>query len=283
MDFEPGSQFSYSNSGFDLLGIIIEKVTGWSYSEAVAEYIFRPLKMNKSGFDFPNLQSKNKVSTYSFISLSKNTKAESWNASLTFSSGGLYSTTEDLTKFYNGLTAFKIINKKTFQQATIPYLGGYGWFIDQIQGEKVIDHGGNVEGATSYFLFNPDLDICIVPLNNITSTSLENIGNNIFSALQSKPYRTPQPRREIQLEDSIVQRYTGVFKVSEKMQVSVFSESGKLFMKINNGDKIRMSAERENSFYTNDADIVLEFILLDNRIVQLKLKQGLSTKIADKI
>lgn len=68
-----------------------------------------------------------------------------------------------------------MISEKVFQQAVTPYLGGYGygWFIDQIEGERVIDHGGNIEGATSYFLMNPELDIRIILLNNITSTSLE--------------------------------------------------------------------------------------------------------------
>jgi CubicO group peptidase (beta-lactamase class C family) len=285
LDFEPGTQFSYSNSGFDLLGIIIENVTKSSYSEAVRKYIFKPLKMTNSGFDFPNLQSKNKVSTYSFISSSKHDKAEPWNASLTFSSGGLYSTTEDLGKFYYGLTDFKIINAKTFRLATTPYLGGYGygWFIDQIHGERVIDHGGNIEGATSYFLTNPELDICIILLNNITSTSLENIGNDMYSALRSKPYRIPQPKREIQLDDHVLQKYTGVFKASEKYQVTVLKESGKLFIRINNGNRIPFLAEKENIFYTNDADIVLEFISTDAKINQLQLRQGLSTKVADRI
>ena len=285
LDFEPGTQFSYSNSGFDLLGIIIENITGSSYAEAVRKYIFKPLKMTNSGFDFHNLQNKNKVSTYAFISSSNQEMAEPWNASLTFSSGGLYSNAEDLMKFYYGLTAFKIISERTFQHATTPYLDGYGygWFIDQIQGEKLIGHGGNIEGATSSFLINPKLGICIILLNNITSKSLENIGNKIYSALRSRPYSVPKPKREIQLADHVLQTYTGVYKVSEKYQVSVLKESGKLFIKINNGSKIPMLAEKENIFYTNDADIVLEFMSSDDKTIKLKLSQGLSTKIADRI
>lgn len=285
LDFEPGTQFSYSNSGFDLLGIIIENVTRSSYADAMYKYIFRPLKMTDSGFDFPDLHNKNKVNTYSFISPSKYTQAGPWNASLTFSSGGLYSTIGDLYKFYNGLKNFKIISKKVFQQAVTPYLGGYGygWFIDQIEGERVIDHGGNIEGATSYFLMNPELDICIILLNNITSTSLEKIGNMIYRALRDKPYSIPQPKQEIQFEDHILQKYTGIFKASEKYQVTVLQKSGHLFIRINDGEPIPFSAEKENIFYTNNEDIVLEFISTNNKVTQLKVIQGLSTKIADKL
>jgi len=285
LDFAPGTQFSYSNSGFDLLGIIIEDVTRSSYADAVDQYIFKPLKMTDSGFDFPNLQNKNKVNTYSFISPSKYTPAGPWNASLTFSSGGLYSTIGDLHKFYNGLKHFKMISEKVFQQAVTPYLGGYGygWFIDQIEGERVIDHGGNIEGATSYFLMNPELDICIILLNNITSTSLEKIGNTMYRALRDKPYSIPQPKQTIQLEDHVLQKYTGIFKASEKYQVTVLKKSGQLFIRINDEGPIPFSAEKENVFYTKDADIVLEFISTNNRVTQLKIIQGLSTKIADKL
>ncbi len=285
LDFEPGTQFSYSNSGFDLLGIIIENVTGASYADAMYRYIFKPLKMTGSGFDFPNLQNKNKVHPYSFISPSKYTPAGPWNASLTFSSGGLYSTVGDLHKFYDGLKNDKIISKKVFRQAVTPYLGGYGygWFIDRIGGERVIDHGGNIEGATSYFLMNPELDICIILLNNITSTSLEKIGNTMYRAIRDKPYSLPKPKQEIQLEDSVLQKYTGVFKASEKYQVTVSKQSGQLFIRINDGEQIPFSAEKESVFYTNDADMVLEFIVTDNKVTQLKLIQGLSTKVADKL
>lgn len=285
LDFEPGTKFSYSNSGFDLLGIIVEKVTGSSYQEAVRKYIFNPLKMTNSGFDFPNLRNKNKTTSYSFVSSTKQVETKPWNSSLTFSSGGLYSSTEDLLKFYNGLINFKIISKETFIQATTPFLGGYGygWYIDVIHGDRVIDHGGNVEGATSYFLMNPEHKTCIILLNNITSTSLEKIGNSMYAALQNKPYSIPQPKKEIQLEELTLLKYTGTFEVSESYKVEISKEAGRLFIKINNEDKMPMSAEREGVFFTIDADIVLEFISKNDKIVQLKIQQGLSTKVADKI
>lgn len=210
LDFEPGTQFSYCNSGFILLGIIIEKVTGIPYSDAVNNYIFKPLKMTNSGFDFPNLENKRKVTSYSFVSATKQAETKPWNASLISSTGGLYSSAEDLLKFYKGLTTFKIISKQSYDSATTPVLGGYGygWYIDKIHDEKVINHGGNVEGATSYFLMQPEKNICIILLNNITSISLEKLGNAMYAALQNKPYSLPKPNIEISLEERILKKYT---------------------------------------------------------------------------
>lgn len=285
LDFEPGSKFSYSNSGYDLLGIIIEKVTGLSYSTALSRYIFKPLKMHKSGFNFQELKDKNKVTGYSFASSTKQVEIKFWNPTLTYSSGALYSTTGDLLKFYKGLSDFKIVSKETFNQATTPFLGGYGygWFIDKLYGDTVIDHGGNVAGATSYFLMMPKHQTCIILLNNITSTALENIGNSMYAALQNKPYNIPKPKKEIEIAENSLLKYMGTYEVSEKYKVQISMEAGKLFMQKNNEDKIKLSAEREGLFFIKDGDMVLEFIAKDDKIIQLKISQGLATKVADKL
>ncbi len=285
LDFEPGSKFEYSNAGYNLLGVITEKITGLSYSEAVSRYIFNPLKMNESGFDFQKLKDKNKVTGYSRLTSTKQEETKPWNPSLVYASGALYSTTGDLHKFYKGLRDFKIISKETFLQATTPFKSGYGygWFIDTIHGDRVIDHGGNLEGATSYFLMMPEYKICIILLNNITSTSLEKLGNSIYAALQNKPYSIPHPKKEILLEEHILLSYVGTFEVSDKYRVEISKEAGGLVMKINGADKIKLSAEREGIFFASDEDIVLEFISKDKKVIKLKIRQGLSTKVADKL
>lgn len=283
-DFAPGTRFSYSNSGFDLLGIIIEKVTGSSYAQAMHTYIFKPLNMTSSGFDFRQLTSEHKTTPYAYLSPTKQVEVKAWNASLTFSSGGLYSSTEDLRKFYQGLTGFKLLSKESLDQAMTPFLGGYGygWYIDSLQGDRVIDHGGNVEGSTSYFLMMPERQTCLILLANITSTSLERLGNSIYAALQNKPYRIPQPKREIGLAEGTLQNYVGTFEVSTKYKVGITQEAGKLWIKINDEPKMALLAEREDLFFIDDSDMVLEFIRKDDKIIQVRIRQGLATKVADK-
>jgi CubicO group peptidase (beta-lactamase class C family) len=285
LDFEPGSKFSYSNSGYDLLGFIIEKATRLPYATAVSKYIFNPLKMKKSGFNFQKLQDDNKVTNYAYLSPTKQTEVKIWNSSLTYSSGALYTTAEDLLKFYEGLSSFKIVSEETLKQATSPLLGhyGYGWFDDMIHGDRVIDHGGNIPGATSFFLFSPERKTCIILLNNITSITLEKTGKSVYAALWNKPYSLPKPQKEIQLAEKSLLQYTGIFEVSANYKVEISREAGKLFMSANNGEKVKLSAESENRFFVIDEDMVLEFIHKDDRIVQLKIMQGLATKIADKL
>lgn len=285
LDFEPGTKFSYSNSGFDLLGVIIEKVTGRSYAEVVQSYILTPLHMPHTGLGFADLQDTHKTRLYAYVSPTKHVEVKPWNASLTFSSGGLYSSAEDLLKFYQGLSSFQLVSPETFTQATTPFLGGYGygWYIDHLQGERVIDHGGNIEGATSYLLLMPEHRIGIILLNNITSTSLEKLGNSLYAAVRNKPYAIPHPKQAVALPETILAHYVGTFEVSPTYKVAFVLEAGKLVMKTTTGGKTTLLAEKEGVFFAKDEDLVVEFMAKDAKITQVKIVQGLTTKLADKL
>jgi CubicO group peptidase (beta-lactamase class C family) len=285
LDFEPGTRFRYSNSGFDLLGSVIEKVTGSSYADAVRAYIFKPLHMRNSGLGFAELRDPHKTTLYAYASATKRVETTPWNASLTFSSGGLYSTTADLLKFYRGLSRFQIVTKETFTQATKPFLGGYGygWYIDALHGDRVIDHGGNVEGATSYLLLMPERRLGIILLNNITSTSLERIGNSIYAITQQQPYSLPQPKKRLALAEQALVQYVGTYAVSATYTIEISQEANKLFVRLNGGVSIPLSAEKEHVFFADDDDLVLEFVVKDNKIIEVKMNRGLTTKVADKV
>ena len=264
---------------------LLKKVTGTSYAEVVRAYILQPLRMRHSGFGFADLSDKHKAVLYAYVSATKHVETKPWNASLTFSSGGLYSTLEDLHKFYQGLSTYRLISKETFAQATTPFLGGYGygWYIDTLQGDRVIDHGGNIAGATSYFLLMPERKTGIILLNNITSTSLERIGNTLYVAMQHKPYHLPTPKKAVSLDARTLATYVGTYAVSATYQVAVSQEGTKLFVRLNQGSKIPLSAEKEGLFFADDDDMVLEFVTKDDHSLEVRIKQGLTMKVADKL
>ncbi|WP_278380550.1 serine hydrolase [Chryseobacterium arthrosphaerae] len=285
LDFEPGTQFSYTNSGYILLGIIIEKVTGLSYENAIRKNILEPLKMPHTGFDYLALKSPYKTVPYSYISKTKQEKTEIWNPSLTGPAGQIYSTVEDLYHYYKGLRDYKIVSKEAFKKATTPYLSGYsyGWFIDDLYGKKLINHGGNIEGSTSYFAMLPDDDLCIILLNNITSKKLEKAGNTILAALLGQPYQLPQPRKEITLGDDVLKKYAGNYALSENDVIHILYENGRLFMQNNNDPKIQIRAEKENVFFVQDDDTEVTFIFKKGEKDAVMIKKGLSSKTAERL
>ena len=284
LDFEPGSKFNYCNSGYSLLGIIIEKITGSSYSQNLKKYIFDPLGMKNTGFDYSKVK-KNKVIGYSYLSNSKNVEAEMANSDLLFSSGALYSNTKDLQKFYKGIKSTSIVSEKELQQSISVFKEGYGlgWFIDKIGNDSVVNHGGNIEGFTSYFAMNLHKDICVILLSNTTSTSLERIGNSIYKIVTKQPYVVPKPKQEIKLPDETLSTYAGEYKVSDSYIIKVILEDSKLFIQTNNEQKLRILAEQETQFFIIGENIEIEFIKTNGKVAEIKIKQGLSTKFGDKI
>ncbi|MCT2560847.1 serine hydrolase [Chryseobacterium herbae] len=285
LDFEPGTQFSYTNSGYILLGVIIEKVTGLSYEDAVRKMILNPLKMTHTGFDYLTLKSPYKTVPYSYISKTKHEKIEIWNPALTGPAGQIYSTAEDLYKYYKGLRDYTIVSKESFKKVTTPYLSGYayGWFIDDLYGKKLINHGGNIEGSTSYFAMLPDEDLCIILLNNITSKKLEKAGNTILAAILGQPYTLPQPKKEITLNADLLKKYVGNYALSDDHVIHILNENGQLFIQNDNDPKVRMLAEKEDVFFLQDDDTEITFTFKKGEKDIVMIKKGLSSKTAEKL
>ncbi|MBB6329327.1 CubicO group peptidase (beta-lactamase class C family) [Chryseobacterium sediminis] len=285
LDFEPGTQFSYTNSGYILLGIIIEKVTGLSYEDAVRKIILNPLKMTHTGFNYLTLKSSYKTVPYSYISKTKQEKTEIWNSTLTGPAGQIYSTADDLYNYYKGLRDYKIVSKETFKKATTPFLSGYGygWFIDDLYGKKLINHGGNIEGSTSYFAMLPEENLSIILLNNITSKKLEKAGNTILAALLEQPYTLPQPKKEVTLNTDLLKKCAGNYKLADDSIIHILYENGQLFIQNNKDPKVRLLAEKENEFFLQDDDTEISFIFKKGEKDVVMIKKGLSSKTAEKL
>ncbi|RQO42385.1 hypothetical protein DBR39_00480 [Chryseobacterium sp. KBW03] len=285
LDFEPGTQFSYTNSGYIVLGLIIEKITGLSYEDAVRKIILNPLKMTHTGFNYMALKSPYKTVPYSYISKTRQEKTEVWNSTLTGPAGQIYSTAEDLYNYYLGLRDYKIVSKEAFKKATTPYLSGYGygWFIDDLYGKKLINHGGNIEGSTSYFAMLPEDDLCIILLNNITSKKLEKAGNTILAALLGQAYTLPQPKKETTLSADILKKYVGDYGLSDDSVIHILYENGQLLIQNNKDPKVRMLAEKEDVFFLQDDDTEISFIFKKGEKDVITIKKGLSSKTAERL
>jgi CubicO group peptidase (beta-lactamase class C family) len=200
--FDPGAQYAYCNSGYILLGLIIEKVSGKSYEQMVREYIFKPLKMVHSGFDFAGLKSKQKALGYIKFSSTESISSMPWDSTTTYSAGSLYSTVNDLYLWHQGLLHNKILTKESLAKAYTPFLEGYGLgcWIDTLYQKRVVSHGGNIEGFTSYFGRITEDDVCVILLNNIYNREIESIATTILAILYDKPYHFFE---EIKLSEDI--------------------------------------------------------------------------------
>ena len=114
--FKPGSQFSYSNSGYSLLGYIIEKVSGLPYEKLARQVILQPLGMNTAGFDFAHNTSPNRTTGYNFIGDENFDKANIVDSSVSYAAGSLYGSVKDLYAWHEALQKGKLLSAASWKQ-----------------------------------------------------------------------------------------------------------------------------------------------------------------------
>ncbi len=168
LDFQPGTKWNYSNSGYILLGAIIEKVSGKTYETFLQENIFTPLQMVNTGYE----HDKSLLATgYA----NATAEADLIDMSIPFAAGGLYATVEDLYRWDQALDTEKLLPKSLLgamftAQAAIPNSDGssygYGWVIGQQLGHQTIGHNGGIEGFVASYNRFPADKVTIIVLSN---------------------------------------------------------------------------------------------------------------------
>ncbi|HET6999927.1 MAG TPA: serine hydrolase [Puia sp.] len=274
LDFPPGTNWSYTNSGYILLGVIIEKVTHKSYFQVVRENIFEPLGMSHTGFDFTDLKSPDKAVGYSG-NFSKPVGIV--DSSVSFAAGSIYTTVGDLYKWDRALYTDRIISQASLQKAFTPYKSnyGYGWQIVTEYNKKITKHNGGITGFASIILRVPDDQICIIAFTNLPSTSLDPIANQINGLFNGKKPDVPVARKEIHLDSSILKLYTGEYELAPAFHIVITMENGALEAQATNQGKNPLFAEKENFFFLKVVDAQLEFFKgQDGKIDHLVLYQN---------
>lgn len=196
LEFKPGTRYDYSNSGYVLLGYIIEKVSGKSYEEYLSDNIFKPLGMNNTGYDNLKPLIKDRACGYS-ISEGKLTNAEFFDRSNLKGADGLYSTVEDLYIWDQALYTEAIAQKQTLDSIFKAYPPannyGYGWTING--GE--VHHFGRMDGFYTCISRDTVEKTTIIILSNIQQAPIANIYSDIRSMMNGKNCKAPEELEKI--------------------------------------------------------------------------------------
>jgi CubicO group peptidase (beta-lactamase class C family) len=192
LEFTPGEQFKYSNSGYLLLGYVIEKVSGKTYEDYLEENIFHPLNMENSGYDHHSTILKNRATGY-HLTKDGLIHAPYVAMSMPHAGGALYSTVEDLFLWDRALYTENILKKSSLENMFTPFKGnyGYGWRIDSIFGHKRIHHGGSILGFQTHIARYVGDNTLVVFLCNQRPINTKKISEDLAAIVFGEAYELP--------------------------------------------------------------------------------------------
>lgn len=188
LSFDAGKGFQYSNTGYILLGYIVEKVSGKTLGEYFKENIFTPLNMKNTGYKTPEGELEGLATGY--VDSKKEKAEKSWtfiNVGPDVGSASLCTTAEDLIIWQKALKDEKLLSKESYKKMYTINLSnyGYGWYIyDLSGGKKLYEHYGNASGYRSYIMRIPENDTEVIIIGNYQNAPIDGIMTMIKNYLK---------------------------------------------------------------------------------------------------
>jgi CubicO group peptidase (beta-lactamase class C family) len=285
LDFEPGERMSYSNSGYVVLGYLIEKITGASYEKFVQENIFGPLGMKDSGYDSNTVVISRRASGYS-PSPAGLVNAGFVHMSIPFSAGALYSTTEDLLRWEQGLFDGKLLSEESLKKMTMPNKSDYafGLISRTTEGHKQIWHNGGIEGFNTSMAYYPDSKICVIVLANVNGPAADQMLAQLAAIAHGQTVQLTSERKEIAVPRQTLSAYVGTYQLTPQIRMMITLDGQQLMTQLSGQGKLAAFPEMDKKFFLKAVDAQLEFVA-DNTgaVTGVILHQGGRDQLAKRV
>jgi ABC-type multidrug transport system ATPase subunit/CubicO group peptidase (beta-lactamase class C family) len=202
-EFAPGQRMKYSNSGYVLLGYIIERASGETYEQFLQKHIFNPLGMKDTGCEFTSDRVPGLAEGY-FAGDQGPTKADAVHMSNAFSAGGMYSTTADLLRWEQGLFGGKVLSPLSLAKMLKPFKNGYalGVTLHSVNGRRQIGHRGSTWGFASLLTYFPKSGMYVAVLSNLRGQSMEEMAQIVSDLAHEETVVQPSTLKAIVLSAS---------------------------------------------------------------------------------
>ena len=230
LEFEPGTRHAYSNSGYFILGAIIEKVSGLPYANFVQQRIFTPLGMTQTAYETPNTAPGTRAVGHTAKMWGGAGPAPAISMSQVNSAGAILSTVDDMAKWEAAISSGKLLKPASWAQAFTPYKlsdgkstnYGYGWQMAKVRGANEISHGGDVNGFAVFALRVPEKKVYVVLLTNTDSDVDRARPSVVAKKAAAVAIGNPYPDfRPVALDASTLAAYAGDYKLSEQVSRTV--------------------------------------------------------------
>ncbi len=257
--FPPGQGFAYSNTGYFLLGMIIEKVSGMSYEDYLAKHIFEPLKMTHTAYEGRERDAQRRVEGYMGQG-DKVQKADPISIDVVYAAGGLVSTVDDLATWDRAIAEGKLLKPSSWTLAMQPHKihgtqnagYGYGWNNYQIRGARAIGHDGIIPGFNAFAVRIPEhqLYVAVLGNNGFAAPNSAYLVEKIAAIAMGNPY---PDYKAVQLDPDSMEKFVGVYKINDKDDRTISREDNRLFMQRSGRGKFEVLPCGPTEFFIKDS------------------------------
>ncbi len=271
-DFNPGDRYLYNNSGFFLLGYIIEKISGMSLADYLKENLFKPLGMNNTGVYTVTRLLDHEAYGYDRDSVNI-VKALNWDMTWAGGAGALYSTAPDLYTWNEAVFNGKVLSAESLKAAFTPAVlnsgekidYGFGWSLSDYRGSKFISHGGGLHGFLSYITRQPEEKTTVVVLCNSTQppagiNPTSNANTLAEYVLWKDMAKQSTIVSDIQVDEKLLASYTGRYDYGQGMILKVTLVGKQLYAQMTGQPNFPIFPASDSVFNWKVVDASIKFV-----------------------
>ncbi|MDQ6808691.1 MAG: beta-lactamase family protein, partial [Verrucomicrobiota bacterium] len=255
-DFPPGTDWKYSSSGYVLLSAIIEKVTGKPWDDVIQQSVITPagLTHTRVGSDLPIIPGR--TAGYSRGEHGEVVNAVYLSMTQPMAAGALVSTVDDLFKWTRALHTGKVLTAERYQQVITPVPNasgkptdyGYGPFVNELRGEKMLWHGGEIPGFLTVVTYLPKSEVTVIVLCN--SDAPERDPETLMRQLAAVAIGHPYPERHpATVTEAQLHQMEGTYQIDEKTRRVLSVRDHQLYSQRGEGEPKRLLAASPDEFY----------------------------------
>jgi D-alanyl-D-alanine carboxypeptidase len=272
-NFEPDTKQSYSNSGYFLLGLILEKITGKSYAEALEERIASKIGLKDTYLTTGNIDvNKNEALTYTHFGGGDWKPVTETHPTVLFSAGAIVSTPGDMAKFIQALFEGKLVSRETLDQMKTMRDGvGFGMITFKLAGKTFYGHGGAADNYGAWLAYEPEEKLAVAYTTNAKMYPVENIVRGVVDIYYHRPFQIP-PLEGIAVDPEVLDKYVGVYSSPDAPKKwTITRDGGTLFVQPGSESAAAPEATAQDKFQLFDGRVVFEFDAAKNQMI---LKRG---------
>lgn len=260
--FVPGEDWRYSNSGYVVLGAIIEELSGMSWHDYIAQELTQPLQLADTGYFNEAELVTGRVPGYMYDD--GYTNAPFISMTQPHAAGAMYSTAAELDRWQYALHSGQVLTAESYAQMidASQGLNDYAYALDiiSLRGSKMISHGGGIHGFSAYALWIPEHELSVVALTNTMGRPMGAAGTafRVAAQLMDKPF--PIEKESVAITEPELQELVGTYQIDESTKRVLFIKDGALYSKRGDGRPYAARYVGDGQFVFADTLVYFEVV-----------------------